>query len=188
MAEPAKGNVKGGALQSRIHFVRDQLGDEGVQRVMERLSESDRQECQQILTSSWYPFDLNQRLDEAIAAEVGGGETVFERIGEKSAAHNLTNAHKAFVLGRDPHGLLKRAAQIYQAYYDSGHRTYEQLGEKKAALRTHESSTFSKHDCLTVIGWHRKAIEMCGGVNATVTESRCRARGAEVCEYICEWS
>ena len=92
-----------------------------------------------------------------------------------------------FVVGKDPQGMLERVAQIYQAYYDTGHRTYEKLGEKKAVFRTHDSSTFSKHDCLTVVGRHRKAIEMCGGVNPRVTETKCRTRGAEVCEYVCEW-
>lgn len=184
----SSGNVKGGALLSRLHFVRDQRGEAAVERVLARLPESDRAICSHILTNMWYPFELNQRLDEAIAAELGLGEKVFIMIGVKSADHNLSNAHKAFVLGRDPHGLLKRAAQIYQMYYDTGHRTYEEAGEKKAILRTHESRTFSKHDCLTVVGWHQKAIEMCGGTSVRVQETRCRAAGADVCEYVCEWS
>ncbi|HSN67629.1 MAG TPA: TIGR02265 family protein [Thermoanaerobaculia bacterium] len=188
MESPAKGKVKGGALQSRLQFVRDHRGDEGVTKVLQRLSEEDRTACQQILTGGWYPFDLNERLDEAIAGELGMGENTFLLIGEKSAAHNLGNAHRIFITDRDPHGLLRRAAQIYQAYYDTGHRTYEKLGEKKAVLRTHESRTYSKHDCLTVVGWHRKAIEMCGGVGPRITETKCRARGADVCEYVCEWS
>jgi uncharacterized protein (TIGR02265 family) len=188
MSEKLTGNVKGGAIQSRLHFVREQRGEEGVGKVLGRLTDEDRAACAHLLTGGWYGFDLNQRLDEAIVAELGGGENVFEQIGEKSATHNLTNAHKAFVLGRDPHGLLKRAAQIYTMYYDSGHRTYESLGEKKAVLRTFESNTYSRHDCLTVVGWHRKAIEMCGGQQAMVTETKCRARGGDVCEYVCEWS
>ena len=35
--------------------------------------------------------------------------------------------------------------------------------------------------------WHRKAIEMCGAKNVRVTETKCRAKGAELCEYVCEW-
>lgn len=188
MRDQVEGNVKGGALLSRLHFVREQKGEEAVARVLARLSGPDREACGQILTSGWYPFALNQHVDEAIAEELGLGDKVFVMIGEKSAAHNLTNAHKAFVLGRDPHGLLRRAAQIYQMYYDTGHRTYESLGEKKAVLRTHDSHTFSKHDCLTVVGWHRKAIEMCGGTNVRVHETSCRASGGAVCEYVCEWN
>ena len=139
------------------------------------------------MTGMWYPFELKERLDEAIAQELGIGDQVFLLMGEMSATHNLGAAHKAFVVDRDPHGLLGRAAQIYQMYYDTGHRTYEKLGDKKAKLTTSESTTFSKHDCLTVVGWHRKAIEMCGGSNVRVTESRCRTKDAEACEYVCEW-
>ena len=182
------GNVKGGALQSRLEFVRDRAGDAGVERVLTRLPEPDRQRCAQILTGGWYPFELNEKVDHAIAAELAMGDKVFLLMGEKSAAHNLTKSHKAFVTDKDPHGLLKRAAQIYQAYYDTGRRTYERVSDTKAILRTYESTTYSVPDCLTVVGWHRKAIEMCGGHDVRVVETKCRARGADVCEYVCEWT
>jgi uncharacterized protein (TIGR02265 family) len=185
--DAGKVRVKGGALLSRLAFVREERGDEAVQRVMARLSESDRAACTPILTGGWYPFELNARLDEAIAAEMGMGEDVFLEMGKKSATHNLTGSHRALLSPGDPHGLLRRTPQIYQMYYDSGRRTYESLGDKKAVLRTYDAPSFSRHDCLTVVGWHRKAIEMCGGKNATVTETKCRARGAEFCEYVCEW-
>jgi uncharacterized protein (TIGR02265 family) len=181
------GKVKGGALQSRLEFVRDHRGDDGVERVLGRLSDADRHVCRQILTGGWYAFDLNERMDHAVADEMGMGEKVFLLMGEKSATHNLGKSHKAFVSDKDPHGLLKRAAQIYQAYYDTGRRTYERVADTKAILRTYESATYSVADCLTVVGWHRKAIEMCGGKDARVVETQCRARGAAVCEYECEW-
>ena len=187
MQTPTSGSVKAGAIQSRIEFVKEHGGESAVQRVLARLSEEDRKECSHLLTAGWYPFELKERLGEAIAAELGMGDGVFLQMGEKSAAHNLATAHKVFVTNRDPHGLLKRAGQIYQAYYDSGRREYENAGPRRAILRTFESSTFSKHDCLSVIGWHRKAIEMCGGKNVHITETKCRARGAEICEYVCEW-
>lgn len=183
-----KGKVKGGAIQSRLEFVRENGGDAAVERVLARLSEEDRKTCTHVLAALWYPFEFNARLDEAIGAEMGMGENVFLLMGEKSATHNLGSTHRAFMAEKDPHGLLKRSAQIYQAYYDTGHREYERVGETKAILRTFDSETYSKHDCMTVVGWHRKAIEMCGGKNARVTETKCRARGADVCEYVCEWS
>ena len=110
--------VKGGALASRLAFVREERGEEGVQRVLARLPEADRKACSPILAGGWYPFELNQRLDEAIAAEMGIGENVFLVIGEKSATHNLNGPHRALLSPGDPHGLLKRTPQIYQMYYD----------------------------------------------------------------------
>lgn len=180
--------VKGGALLSRFAFVRDQLGEDGLQRVMARLSEADRSECGSIHTGGWYSFDLNERIDTAIAAEVGMGDDVFLLMGEKSAIQNLTGPHRALVSDGDPHGFLRRTPQIYQMYYDTGRRTYESTGERTAVLRTYDAPTVSVHDCLTVVGWHRKAIEMSGGRNPRVIETKCRALGAELCEYLCEWS
>ncbi len=174
-------------MQSRLEFVRERGGAPAVERVLARLSDEDRKACAHLLTGAWYPFELNARLDDAIAAEMDIGERVFLLMGEKSAFHNLSGAHRVFAADRDPHGLLRRTAQIYQAYYDSGRREYEKTGEKKAVLRTYDSTTFSKHDCLTVVGWHRKAIEMCGGKNVRVTETKCRTSGAPYCEYVCEW-
>ncbi|HVS31365.1 MAG TPA: TIGR02265 family protein, partial [Thermoanaerobaculia bacterium] len=66
--------------------------------------------------------------------------------------------------------------------------TYERVSDTKGVIRTFEANIVSRNDCLTVAGWHRKAIEICGGKNARVTETQCRARGAEICEYVCEWS
>ena len=174
-------------MVSRLEFVRERGGEAAVQGVLNRLSDEDRKICSQLLTANWYPFELAARLDEAIAAQMSIGERVFLLMGEKSAAHNLAAAHKVFITDQDPHGLLRRTAQIYKAYYDTGRRDYEKVSEKKAVLRTFDSETFSKHDCLTIVGWHRKAIEMCGGRNVRVTETKCRASGANVCEYVCEW-
>ena len=170
-----------------MEFVREHRGAEGVERVLARLQEEDRVACRQILTGGWYSFALSERVDRAIADEMGMGDRVFLLMGEKSAIHNLGKSHKAFVTDKDPHGLLKRTAQIYQAYYDTGRRTYERLSDTKAVLRTYDSETYSASDCLTVVGWHRKALEMCGGTDVRVVETKCRARGSEVCEYVCEW-
>ena len=188
MQESSSVKVKGGALLSRLSFVREHRGEEGVQRLLARLPESDRKTCSQLLTGGWYPFDLNERIDAAVAAEMGMGDNVFVLMGEKSAVQNLGGPHRAMLSPGDPHGLLRRTPQIYQMYYDVGRRTYESAGEKKAILRTYDAPTFSKNDCLTVVGWHRKAIEMCGGKDARVIETMCRARGAAHCEYVCEWS
>ena len=189
MSKPAStAKVKGGALLSRLAFVRDRHGEEGVQRVLERLSPEDQRACAQVLTGGWYPFEVSERLEEAVAAELGMSDNVFLLMGEKSAEQNLTGPHRAMLSIGDPHGLLRRAPQIYQMYYDTGRRTYERLGDHKAVIRTYDAAAVSKHDCLTVVGWHRKAIAMCGGSNPRVVETLCRAAGDAMCEYVCEWS
>ena len=86
----------------------------------------------------------------------------------------------------NPHALLRQASGIYGVYYDTGRREYERISDTKAVLRTHDSLSFSVADCATVVGWHVRAIEMCGGRNVRVVELLCRALGGPICEYLCE--
>ena len=184
-----RGNVKGSVLQSRIGFVRRQRGEECVASVLGRLPESERATLAGlILPFAWYPFETNEHLDRAIAEEMGRGETIFRELGAASADDNLTSASQLhYIRERNPHALLKQATGIYGVYYDTGRRDYERISDTRAVLRTHGSLSFSVADCATVVGWHVRAIEMCGGRNVRIAEPQCRALGGECCEYLCDW-
>src|SRR5262245_36759592 len=127
-----RGSIKGVVLKSRLGFVRDSKGAAGLEGVLARLPAADRALLGSLLPSSWYAFELNERLDQAIAQEMGQGDAIFTILGERSAADNLGASHRPFVDGRDPHGLLRHAASIHQAYYDTGYRTYERTGDRAA--------------------------------------------------------
>jgi hypothetical protein len=183
------GRIKGSVILSRLAFLKEKKGDDALSRVIARLPADDQKTLAAVvLPFTWYPFEISARLDLAIAEEMGQGDTLFRMLGQASARDNLTSTQKHYVADRNPHALLKQASAIYGVYYDTGHRTYERVSDSKAILRTHDAQSFSREDCLTVIGWHEQAIEMCGGRNPRVVETRCRARGDSVCEYVCEWT
>lgn len=190
MSEEGRGSVKGSILLSRLEFLRAQKGPEAAARVLTTLGDEDRS----VLAGSmhpneWYPFQTNASLDLAIAAEMQSGDEVFRALGAASAEHNLVaSGQRHFIRDKNPHALLKHTTSIYGLYYDTGFRQYERVSDTKAVLRTRGSRSFSTEDCLTVVGWHERAIEMCGGNGVHVTELKCRVRGDEVCEYHCEWT
>jgi uncharacterized protein (TIGR02265 family) len=182
--------IRGHVLLSRIKYVRDVAGEAGFGKVMAVLSADD----QAILTGmvplvSWYPIELNLRLDAAIAAVLSPRDRnrVFLELGRASAEKNLQGIHRTYLRQGDPHYLLSAAPLIYAAYYAVGRRTYEKAGDRAAVLRTLDAENVTAADCLTVVGWHQRAIEMCGGRDVEVVETQCRARGAPHCEYRCEW-
>lgn len=183
-----RGSVKGVVLQSRLALLRARGGDALVRGVLARLEPDVRQVLTGIvLPVAWYSFDINVQLDRAIALELGGGEMTYRQLGAQSAIDSLGAAHRNLVRTNDPHGLLKHAAQIHNLYYDTGYRTYEWVEAGKAILRTFDCASYSREDCQTNLGWHEKAIELCGGTSVRVREPRCRARGDACCEYVCEW-
>ncbi len=181
-------SIKGSVLKARLAFIEKRLGKVGVARIVARLPKEDREILDGILLAAgWYPFETSERLTLGISQELGASDDVYKELGRMSADMNLSASQRVYVRERDPHGLLKAAASIYRLYYSSGERVYERLGDKKAVLRTTGSETYSREDCLTIVGWHERAITMCGGKNARVKESKCRAKGNECCEYVCEW-
>ncbi len=181
--------IKGLILQSRKDFVVDNFGEEAWGRVLATLSPEDRaQLVELILTAKWYPFEVGERLDKAIVEVLGeGDERFFEEIGAKSAKRSLSKVHKSFLAPGDPQAFLEKADVIYKFYYDTGRREYERTGPNSGVLTTYDAKTFSVSDCLTVIGWYKEALRMCGARNVDIVEDECRARGGSCCRYRVKW-
>lgn len=180
--------IKGSILKSRLEFVRQEIGDDGLAKLISGLPEEDQVILGRLVAVAWVDFELGKRFDEAIVKRLGGGSArFFERLGEASAEVNLGTLHNAFLAPGDPQAFLAKAPQIYRLYYDVGWREYEATGEREGVLITHEAETFSNTDCLTVIGWYRKALELCGARNVRIIEEECRANGADVCRYRVSW-
>jgi hypothetical protein len=184
-------NIKGSVLRTRLALVQELAPADGLKRVLGRLDARDQEVLSALLASAWYPFELGKRLDEAIVEELGAGKTdFFEKLGEASASKNLGTGgvHGGFLVPGDAHAFLAKAPLIYSYYYSEGRRDYEKRGEREAVLTTRDAETFSAADCLTVIGWHRRALEMCGAQSPRVVEEECRAKGGTVCRYRLSWS
>jgi uncharacterized protein (TIGR02265 family) len=181
--------VKGSVLKSRFAMIEEMGGAGATERVLAAMTPEDREALKTVVAVGWYSFELGTRLDEAIVKTLGAGRPeFFEKLGEASAVKNLEGPHKSFLAPGDPHRFLGRAHAIYAAYYRSGHREYQQAGEKEGVLTTYDAEAYSAPDCLTVVGWHRKALEMCGCTGVKVVEEECRARGGPVCRYRVSWS
>ena len=78
--------IKGAVLKSRLAFVQENFGKDGLQRVLASLPEGDQRTLKMLFTSNWYPFEMGKALDDAIVRVFGGGKAqFFERLGAASA-------------------------------------------------------------------------------------------------------
>jgi hypothetical protein len=180
--------IKGAILKSRLAFVEQHSGKEGVGRVLAGLPQNDQRILRMLFTSNWYPFELGKTLDDAIVRVLGEGKLeFFERLGAASAEKNLATVHSGYLTKGDAHGFLAKSPSIYSLYYEAGRREYRQTGPREGVLTTYNAQTFSAPDCLTVVGWYKKALEMCGLRGVTVVEEECRAKGGAVCRYRVKW-
>jgi hypothetical protein len=183
--------IKGNVLIARRVFVEKHFGADSWGRVVRGLPEDVRVLVQHdsIRKDDWYPFQFGEKLDRAIVQELGMGDTrIFEGIGAASAKENLNGAHQVLLRQGDPDAFLTQTPVIYKLYYDTGHRTFERTGPQSARLITRDADTFSAIDCLTVIGWHKEALRMCGAKEVRMTETECRALAGRWCQYEISWS
>lgn len=182
--------IKGIVLRAREEFIKEHFGDEAWLKVLDALPNEDRTSLQEMLLAArWYPFEMGARLDKVIVETLGDGKSrIFEEIGAKSAEKNLTSEHRTFLTPGSPQAFLKKAGIIYNFYYDTGHREYEETGPTSGVLTTYEAETYSVPDCLTVIGWYREALMMCGAKDVRIVENECRAKGGPCCRYTVEWN
>jgi len=182
--------VRGSVLRARKLFTEEHFGGGAWDRLLDTLPESDRTVLRGILLpAGWFPFEISERLDRAIVDVLGKGDPkVFEDIGRKSARENLSGIHKTFLAAGNPQAFLAQAKTIYKFYYNTGTREYVSTGPQSGVLTTVDAETFSVVDCLTVVGWHKEALEMCGAKNVRISETKCRGKGDPVCEYEVRWT
>lgn len=182
--------VKGGVLQARKDLVEKEFGAGAWQRVLAALPEEHRKTLEGgVFKVSWYPLALSRAVDDAIVKLLARGDRrYFEALGAASARANLTTVHRDLLAPGDPQAFLRRAPTVYRFYYDVGHREYEPTGPTSGVLTTLDAETFSELDCLTVIGWYRVALEMCGAKDVVIRETACRAKGAPHCRYELTWA
>ncbi len=187
----AAARIKGSVLIARLNLLKKQGGPARVEEVLRRLPAEDRKVLEGVLMPiGWYALELNLRLDAAIAEALSPRDRTkaFIDMGRASAEDNLNGPHHVFIRKGDPHFLLSHAPEIYRLYYAVGSRSYDKTGPRTGVLRTVGAESVTEADCLTIVGWYQRAIELSGGRDVRITHTKCRARGHGACEYACTWT
>jgi hypothetical protein len=182
--------IKGAILESRLQFVRERFGAEAVEQVLTALPNPVQSVLRKPLNSSgWYNFQICLHLDDAIVRVIGKGDPrLFEEMGAASARQNLGGTQKFYLDPGNPQGFMLRAPLIYNVYYDKGWRDYKPTSPTSGVMTTYEADTYSEADCMTVMGWYKQALKMCGARNVDIVEETCRSRGGDCCKYVVSWS
>ena len=186
------GKVRGALLLARLRYVRS-LGTVRTLRILASLEPELRVglDERKIVPSNWYAAEAVHRLDEAIAHEAAGGdrEAALVAIGQfnADASFGPTGPLLPFAGQNDPHALLRAVPRIHAGLAGAGSRGYARVGARAALVRAVKGHRNEGGDCLTNVGWLKRAIERCGGRDVQVVETACIGRGGSCCEYRCEW-
>ncbi|TNF75319.1 MAG: hypothetical protein EP299_06320 [Acidobacteria bacterium] len=154
--------VRGSSISSKFEFVRDRFGTEAELRLKEDFE--NRERLFPILDSSWYPFELYDEINRAIADKFFDGKLAgLVEVGSYSAEKVLTSVYKAFAEGKDFVGFLLRAALLHERFYSQSQMDVT-LGEDgvSAEILLRDAPTYSEADLHMAAGFYAGAAKLLG--------------------------
>jgi hypothetical protein len=182
-------NVKGSALASRVLWVQLEHGEGGSRRLMAEVSPELKATIEAgVNKASWYPFEQFIELNVVLDRLFGKGDLgIVKSLGRYGADANLRTIYRLFYKVGTVHWILGRAVRLWSAHYDSGYLEVATRGPKAAVLRLRGFATPHLAHCLSVQGWVERSVELSGGEQTTVVESKCRTRGDDLCQLDVTW-
>ncbi|MDD3626234.1 MAG: hypothetical protein PHV06_02830 [bacterium] len=181
--------VKGGTIKSRIDFIKENYGEEGLNLLLSAFSKEDQKILTGILLySSWYSFELYEHLDKVIHEKLAPvDKKIYEKLGAYSARVHLNSIYKFYLKNNDPLAFCKGFNNIFRSYYDSGKVEIEEVSPNQVMFRIYDFASPSRQDCDSNVGYIREALSLCGAKNPRVFETKCRVKGDNFCEIAASW-
>lgn len=182
-------NVKGTAVRSRLEFLRETLGLDGLQAVLEAFPEEERWALAAALPSAWVPVELLDRLDLEIVRH-GGGLQLASEYGAFSARRHLTNVYEAFFdqAEGEPRRLVEGLAALHRSFYDEGGMRVRDQKRGSCRIELDFAGRAARFRCQVSRGFVEEALRMIEAQDLRVQETGCQTRGDAHCAFAVRWN
>jgi hypothetical protein len=179
---------KGTVFESTRMFTEKEFGPTAVDRVMSDLTEADRAVLTSVQAIGWYPVEPVLRYHRSLDKAFGNGDLALcVRAGRFSAGWSLNTVLKVFLRFKSPTWLIDRATRVWDRYHDTGRWVVTAPAQNKFIGELHDFAVRDESFCARLRGWLAGAVELTGGTNATVVETKCVCRGADRCVFAVSW-
>jgi hypothetical protein len=180
---------KGSVFTSTRIFTEKTYGVEAVERCLAELAPSDRAVLEGISAVGWYPVEPILAYHHALEKLYGepGRYRVCEQAGRFSAEWALNSILKIFLRFQTPHWLMTKYTAVWERYHDSGRWELGPRQDNAFWGRLYAFEVRDKAFCARLRGWLQGAVQVTGGSDARVVESRCRCDGAPYCQFDVTW-
>lgn len=180
-------HIKGGLIRARFLFIVLNHGATRWSAIVARLADEDRQTLADLDIDNWYSLALLDRVDNAIADELGSDrEEMFTKLGEFSATSSLSGPFSS-LLNSDIHAFLTQTAHLHRSYQDFGDASYSALSDKSGLLKIAYLATPPESYSVSGTAYFRKAIELCGATNVRISRTSYGADDKVIFEFYASW-
>jgi hypothetical protein len=181
--------VRGRIITPGRAYVKEKFGENGWQRVLDRMAPADRQIVDGLIPSeSWYEVDLYNRFFDAILAEFAGEQdNLAFHIGRCAAEMNVPLFHRMLMRFGSPNGMFHRAAALWKEYFDDGRMEVIERGDNHTRVMLYDDNVRPWFPREMLPGWSSKVIEMTGHEVVTVRLAATHEGTPPSYELVAEW-
>ncbi|HEX6039573.1 hypothetical protein [Longimicrobium sp.] len=180
--------AKGSTLRSTLAFVRSLAGEEGVARVLERVPADDLARIRSAAATDEVPHELLLSLWRAVDAEIGAEHPDWpERSGAFSIASAGVEHYSGILRKKSPAEFLLQRVSLFRLFYQPGNQEVVEEDAGRAVLRLVGFDPGHATFCRRQTGGLLHAVQLAGGVDATVRHVRCSLEGDAFCEWELRW-
>ncbi|MDB4949898.1 MAG: hypothetical protein JWM27_2547 [Gemmatimonadetes bacterium] len=187
-AVAAQPQAKGSAVRSTLAFVAAHGGSAAAERVLARLDPDLRARVQSAVATEEFAMPLVRALWSAVDAEIGADEPRWaEQAGAFSIESLGVQMYRGILLKKSPIEFLTQRVSLFRLYYQPGDMEVVEEETGRAILRLVGFDPGTTVFCRRQTGGLLRAVELAGGVGATVRHVRCAVEGDAFCEWELRW-
>jgi hypothetical protein len=180
--------IKGTTLLDSIAAAKRREGEQRYAQILALLEPEFRSLFEaEIYDTSWYSLDAFVAFLEAGLRYTGEDARILTRRTEALVERQLTGIYRVFVNLRSPQHVLRRIVTIHGTYF-SGTSVEVESDDNHAVIRY--TGFQARHALLdhTLIGFYRKALDMCGAKDVVAHMTVPIAAGRPQSELTVHWA
>ncbi len=182
--------IKGAIVCDSLNSVRARGGDAELTRIINHLDGDAKKVFEgSIHPWEWYSLDaFTDFLEVDIRETAGGNAEVLIARAEKVIESQLRGVYRIFVKLGSPGYVVKRIASVHQTYFDGTQIIPDVDGDSRATIKY--IGFKARHRILeyTIIGFYRKALEICGAKKLDVHFSVPMSDDQDYSEITISWA
>lgn len=180
------GQVKGAAVQAIRDYVVGLHGEDGLQRVLDRLPPDAATTFARSLPISWVPTQEVEQFYRA-ASDVFQVdlEAISREFGRANAEKDVPSYFKFILSKATPAMVFSAMPMMWRSYYDTGRLSVD-TGDKKVTATLCEFEDAGPF-CWDTCGYAERLLELTGVKNPKVIHPHCVARGDSECLFEATW-
>jgi hypothetical protein len=181
--------IKGTVLIDTLQAIKARAGEPEVAKILAQLDGEGKAVFGGLISpSSWYPLDIFVDFLEADIRETASGnrEVLIAR-SEKVIEGQLHGIYKVFVKLGSPEFVIKRISAVHSTYF-RGVQIIPEIEDNRAVIKYVGFKSGHAIMGYVILGFYRKALEICGAKDVRVNFTIPISAGAEYAELIITWA